>query len=281
MRYLVIAVLIIIGSFVVIQLQSVDQALASADNSLRTVSQWAGNPPVLIDLRSQLHTYRYSRAQPPVALKLRIMRQGEPGRVIPPASNRYGVLGPNQPLTMPSNAAAVNYKDGFEQPVPRNEMQNLAPWDNEFQGGVNHDVARDWLGYTVWGEPTLDGEFTSIRSGDWSQKISGYATWRAGILRPFKSVRGAMFAVNVWGHLHIIGGGAVRVGVDPTGGTDPNAATVIWSPQYTTLGQWMQMPVTGQALADTITVFLEGFSVFDDNTNVYFDDFQLDTFYVA
>jgi hypothetical protein len=126
----------------------------------------------------------------------------------------------------------------------------------------------------------MDGEFTSRHGGEWAQKISGYASFRAGILRPFSAVRGASYTAKVFGQLHIIGGGAVRIGIDPTGGTNPGAESVIWSPDYTVLAQWMEMTISGQALADTITVFLDAFSPFDDNTNAYFDDFELQT-YVA
>ena len=68
------------------------------------------------------------------------------------------------------------------------------------------------------------------------------------------------------------------MGVDPTGGVNPSADTVVWFPQQTDLGRWMELTGAGQVLAPVVTVFLEGYSVLDDNTNSYFDDFEIQLF---
>jgi hypothetical protein len=298
MRYLVLAVIILVLGLLIVQLQSLDQALAYADDALLTMSKWTGNPQFLVDLRSKVHGYRYDRATPPVALKMRIVRKGDPPRVLPPptpvvnprvyqygvmpnqlSSPLRGVLGPDEPFppipSPPANVVPVKYTDDFEEKVPRGEVQSLPTWERKFAGNVNFDVARDWTGYVVWGQPTLDGEFTCRHSGEWAQKISGQATFRSGIMRQFKAAPNTDYALKVYGHLHVLGGGAVHVGVDPTGGTNPSAETVVWFPQYTDLGRWMEMTASGKAFAPVITVFLEGYSLFDDNTNSYFDDFEL------
>ena len=270
-----------------------------ADHSLLAVSKWTGNPQFLVDVRSKVHGYRYALAKPPVYLKLRIHRKGDPSRVLPaptlvvnPLVYQYGVapgrmtaplrgvLEPDTPLP-PANVVSVKYVEDFEEKVPRNQIHDLAEAERKFEGNVNFDVARDWTGYVVWGEPTLDGEFTCRHSGEWSQKISGYATFRSGILRQFSAAPGTQYSLTVYGHLHILGGGAVHVGVDPTGGTNPSAESVVWFPQYTDLGRWMEMTASGQSLAPTITVFLEGYSILDDNTNTYFDDLELQVFQEA
>lgn len=301
MRYLVITLVILILGFAIVQVYAMDadEALTYADHSLLAVSRWTGNPQFLVDVRSKVHGYRYAIAQPPAYLKLRIHRKGDPPRVLPaptsvvnPLVYQYGVapgrmtaplrgvLEPDTPLP-PTNVVPVTYVEDFEEKVPRNEINDLPRWERKFEGNVNFDVARDWSGYVVWGEPTLDGEFTTRHSGEWAQKISGYATFRSGILRQFSAAPGTQYSLKVYGHLHILGGGAVHVGVDPTGGTNPSAESVVWFPQYTDLGRWMEMPASGQALAPTITVFLEGYSVLDDNTNTYFDDLELQVFQAA
>ena len=304
MRYFVLAIIVLLFGLGIAALQSIDQTLAFADDALLAVNKWTGSPQILADLRSQVHGYRYDRATPPTAMKLRIVRKGDPPRVLPAptaviGSQTYqygvmpsqlgaplgGVLGPNDSLptgTMPpANVVPVKYADDFDEKVPRGQVPHLPSWERKFAGNVNFDVARDWSGYVVWGKPTLDGEFTNRHAGEWSQKISGEATFRSGIMRQFKTAPNTDYTLRVYGHLHILGGGAVHVGVDPTGGTNPSADTVVWFPQYTDLGRWMEMPANGKALAPVITVFLEGYSLFDDNTNSYFDDFELQVYQEA
>ncbi|MFW6136368.1 MAG: hypothetical protein ACOC7N_06065, partial [Chloroflexota bacterium] len=47
------------------------------------------------------------------------------------------------------------------------------------------------------------------------------------------------------------------VGIDPTGGTDPLATTVVWSPPWAIYNRFYQLAVTVLAEADLITAFLQ------------------------
>lgn len=47
-----------------------------------------------------------------------------------------------------------------------------------------------------------------------------------------------------------------RVGIDPTGGTNPWAATVIWAGENNQVDQWLQLQVEAVAQADAVTVFV-------------------------
>lgn len=276
MRYIFAAVVILglaLGGTVVAE---PDRALAYADHRLVDLGRVSGNPYLLIGARNQIHALRYARAKLEAPVKLKIQRRDDPARIIPaptpvvdPRTYQYGsplggVLPPDAPNT-PARVAAVQFVDSFDEKYT-------------FAGRVNQDFAVGWTGYTVWGEPTSDGEFTTRRSGEWAQKISGHASFRGGILRQFNAAPGTQYDVSVWAHLYVLGGGAVHIGVDPYGGTDPNASTVVWYPQATTLGEWMQLGARGQAYNSVITVFLEGYSLFDDNTNAYFDDFSIQVF---
>ncbi|MBN1678665.1 MAG: LysM peptidoglycan-binding domain-containing protein [Anaerolineae bacterium] len=51
-------------------------------------------------------------------------------------------------------------------------------------------------------------------------------------------------------------GVTLKVGLDPTGGTDPNADTVQWSTTAAPYDKWAQMSVTATAKGDAVTVFL-------------------------
>lgn len=49
---------------------------------------------------------------------------------------------------------------------------------------------------------------------------------------------------------------SVKVGIDPQGGTDPNAGSVVWSAPSAPYDQWAQLTVTATAGGDTVTVYL-------------------------
>lgn len=51
-------------------------------------------------------------------------------------------------------------------------------------------------------------------------------------------------------------GAALKVGLDPAGGTNPMAGTVKWSPEIAPYDQWIEMTVTAAAEAGSVTVFL-------------------------
>lgn len=51
-------------------------------------------------------------------------------------------------------------------------------------------------------------------------------------------------------------GVSMKVGIDPTGGTDPYAATVQWSGSAAPYDQWARLSVSAAAQGDTVTVFL-------------------------
>lgn len=71
-----------------------------------------------------------------------------------------------------------------------------------------------------------------------------------------------------------------RVGIDPTGGTDPWATTVVWSPEMDAYDAWTLFQVEADAQADKVTVFTYSRADWTDswfrlNNDVYIDDASL------
>ncbi len=71
-----------------------------------------------------------------------------------------------------------------------------------------------------------------------------------------------------------------RVGIDPTGGTNPWAATVVWSQEMETYDHWTDFWVEATAAANTVTVFVYSRADWADgwpriNNDVYIDDASL------
>lgn len=72
----------------------------------------------------------------------------------------------------------------------------------------------------------------------------------------------------------------VRVGIDPTGGTNPWAGTVVWSGEGNAWDQWTLFQVEAVAQAETVTVFIYHRTDWADamprvNNDVYIDDASL------
>lgn len=51
-------------------------------------------------------------------------------------------------------------------------------------------------------------------------------------------------------------GASLKVGIDPNGGTDPNAGSIVWSGTAAPYDQWAQMTVSATAAGDAVTVFM-------------------------
>ncbi len=71
-----------------------------------------------------------------------------------------------------------------------------------------------------------------------------------------------------------------KVGIDPTGGTNPWASTVVWSQEVETYDHWTNFWVEATAEADTVTVFIYSRPDWVDgwpriNNDVYVDDAAL------
>ncbi len=69
---------------------------------------------------------------------------------------------------------------------------------------------------------------------------------------------------------------AVRIGVDPFGGTNPSSPSVIWTPWSVHYDRWHPLWLQTTAQADTITVFMQGHAGSSAEWNIYaFDNAAL------
>lgn len=49
----------------------------------------------------------------------------------------------------------------------------------------------------------------------------------------------------------------VQIGIDPTGGLDPNSPLIVWSDAAEPLGKWRKLKVTAEAQASILTIYLK------------------------
>lgn len=161
-------------------------------------------------------------------------------------------------------------------------------------------------GWNYWfASPTSDrtnvGERTSIQphpgpgpsphGGTRALNIScGYFTCTAAI---YQTVSGIQVGTNVqataWSQIKAcnLGGGTscgsspasgseTRIGIDPSGGSDPNSPAIVWSAWVTPHDQWLSQTVSATATSTNVTVFLYSTQPnIADLNKTYWDDASL------
>lgn len=118
----------------------------------------------------------------------------------------------------------------------------------------------------------------------------GYATFTAAVYQQVSVTDGAALQASAWAYLQTCdpadgaqtcesnpdSGAEVRVGIDPTGGTNPFDSDVVWSNTANPHNTWEELTVRATAAGENVTVFLYATQVWPKAINaVYWDDARL------
>ncbi len=106
-----------------------------------------------------------------------------------------------------------------------------------------------------------------IRDGAQSLNMNkGFATYTVYLLQRVAVPEGASLNGTVWGWYHTCDAGSqncsnssnpvIRVGIAPDGGTDPNAANVVWGGNLSPQGSWGLAGATATAEGGVVTMFI-------------------------
>jgi photosystem II stability/assembly factor-like uncharacterized protein len=146
-------------------------------------------------------------------------------------------------------------------------------FEGGFYGPVGQSVANGWAFYLAGGEPTFDGEYTTVHSGGWAQKISGHAPFAAGLGQAVRVKPGASYLVTVYYHLYPPGDGQAFLGVqDGTAPAQWVGGGEVCPERSRRGGVWRLLSQTVTATSDQLVLYLHGHNGTGLNTNVYFDD---------
>ncbi len=113
----------------------------------------------------------------------------------------------------------------------------------------------------VFGAVTLDNRLVQ-------QVATPFATHVGGLWQQVPSAAGNRYELTVeaqaWSSDDVAPGSQVeasdvnmQIGIDPTGGLDPESPLVVWSAVYEPLSRWETIHLTADAEADIITVYLK------------------------
>jgi polysaccharide biosynthesis protein PslG len=144
-------------------------------------------------------------------------------------------------------------------------VEDLAVPNGDFEQGVP-GIADGWR--TVGKSFYTDGATVSrVHAGNHAQAIVTVGSWGQtldDVMYTFVGVpfaRPYVFSAVTRGETGLAGTQnriSRQVGTDPTGGTDPDAGTVVWSPERLTENEWQEQTVEAVAEARSVTVFVRG-----------------------
>lgn len=131
-----------------------------------------------------------------------------------------------------------------------------------FEEPTDKSIAEGW---TAWwyddpGPIYMLPEFSlAPAEGGMAQRVSrSDALWQGGIYQRVQAPAGSTLQFSVWGRASSAGGENpiyLKVGIDPAGGTDPSAPSVVWSFPRSAADRFEMFSVQARAHSQTVTVF--------------------------
>lgn len=144
---------------------------------------------------------------------------------------------------------------------------NLIPNCNfdTFYGNPPRQVPTGWVPFVLAGDLTYIQDVDTYWGAPSLRMWSDGGTFVAGIYTQVSGVQpGVAYKASIgWGAPNEPDAFGRRLGIDPTGGTDPNAPTVVWGPMHRGPGRFLNGPppevnidVSAVARSSTVTVFV-------------------------
>jgi len=181
------------------------------------------------------------------------------------------------PLNVNAQATNLLIDPGFEgeqyvvaayDPIDGTAFSVPAGWG----GGVATQPATEsWMNKIPTGFP----HFANIKwAGNRSLHVSrGFATFTAWVYQQVSVQPNTDLVAGARAYIENPSNGAVRVGIDPLGGTNPFEPRVVWSAYAGSLYAWNSMEVSAKAGGPVATIFLFASQGLPSNPNgVYWDE---------
>ena len=108
------------------------------------------------------------------------------------------------------------------------------------------------------------------RDGRRAQRVDITGAVQAGIYQSLCSNRGWDYEFSAHYHLPEPATGMARIGIDPTGGTNPASSNVVWK-MAPNKDEWRSLTVRATAAADTVTLFFGVIGVKGGANSMYLD----------
>ncbi|HMN30164.1 MAG TPA: hypothetical protein PKE45_18575 [Caldilineaceae bacterium] len=147
---------------------------------------------------------------------------------------------------------------------PPNIIQRSVCDMDSFHGAPPRQLPDGWTEFIIYGGPTFYQDDHSYWGGPNLTIASVGGTFKVGIYTQVAVNPGSGYRASIaWGAPNAPDTFGRQLGIDPTGGTDPNSPTVIWGPMHWGDGRILNYPppdvnidVRARAINSTITVFV-------------------------
>jgi hypothetical protein len=134
---------------------------------------------------------------------------------------------------------------------------------DSFRGSPPRQIPNGWTEFILSGDPTYMQDSDTFWGPPSLRMWSSGGTFKAGIYSQVQVTPGAGYRASIsWGAPNAPDTFGRQLGIDPTGGTDPNSPSVIWGPMHWGPGRILNYPppdvnidVRARAISATITVF--------------------------
>ena len=134
---------------------------------------------------------------------------------------------------------------------------------DSFHGSPPRQIPDGWTEFLIYGDATFFQDDHTYFGGPNLTIANNGGTFKAGIYTQVGVTPGAGYRASIsWGAPNDPANFGRQLGIDPTGGTDPNSPSVIWGPMHWGDGRILNYPppdvnidVRARALNGTITVF--------------------------
>ncbi|MCE7979686.1 MAG: hypothetical protein DYG89_00725 [Caldilinea sp. CFX5] len=135
---------------------------------------------------------------------------------------------------------------------------------DSFHGEPPRQIPDGWTEFVIYGEPAFMNDPHSYFGSGTLRIWSNGGTFKAGIFTQVNVTPGAGYRASIgWGAPNAPDAFVRQLGIDPTGGADPNSPNVIWGPTHVGEGRMLNYPpgqgpnidVLARAVNGTVTVF--------------------------
>jgi hypothetical protein len=135
---------------------------------------------------------------------------------------------------------------------------------DHFYGSPPRQLPVGWTAFILSGDLTYMQDVDTMWNAPSLRMWSNGGTFKAGIYTQVRVTPGAGYRASIsWGAPNAPDLFGRQLGIDPTGGTNPAASTVIWGPAHWGPGRILNYPngqgpnidVRARAVSDTMTVF--------------------------
>jgi hypothetical protein len=133
-----------------------------------------------------------------------------------------------------------------------------------FYGSPPRQIPQGWQPFIIYGDLTYMQDVDTFFGPPSLRMWSNGGTFKAGISTQVRVTPGNGYRASIaWGGPNDPDNFGRQLGIDPTGGTDPNSPSVIWGPMHFGPGRFLNYPpgegpnidVKARAASDTVTVF--------------------------